>query len=211
MKRCPQCHRTYSDETLSFCIADGQLLSASYQDPAATLPLNPRVTGATQTVVFPAPLSPEKAKSIIRRNWIAGAVGLPIGALALAIQISTIPDSGNQPFAMLAFAAALGALIYGYMFWSCFWGFPTVWRWWRSVAAKLYALFSRVEFTTIVTMFVVALGLLTLPLALGVVLLYFYSLFWVGFFYSFFGGGVYQFLKTRKIAKSNALAVDSRA
>jgi len=43
------------------------------------------------------------------------------------------------------------------------------------------------------------------------VLLYFYSLFWVGLFYSFFGGGVYQFLQTRKIAKGNALEIDSRA
>jgi len=210
MKRCPQCNRTYSDATLSFCIDDGQLLSASYDDPAATLPLTPRVTDA-QTLVLPAPLTPEKARAIIRRNWIAGAVGLPIGALILAIQISTIPDSRNQPFGMLAFAGALGAAIYGYMFWSCFWGFPRVWRWWRSLATKFYALFSRVEFTTIVTVLAVALGLLVLPLALGVVLLYFYSLFWVGFFYSFFGGGVYQFLQARKIAKSNALEIDSRA
>ena len=204
MKRCPHCNRTYSDESLSFCIADGQLLSASYHDPAATLPLKPRVTDAAQTLVLPAPLTPEKAKAIMRRNWIVGAVGLPIGALILSIQISSIPDNGNQPFVMLAFAAALGAIIYGYMFWSCFWGFPKVWRWWRSVATKVYALFNRVEFTTIVTVVFLMLGLLALPLALGVVLLYFYSLFWVGFFYSFFGGGIYQFLQTRKIAKGTA-------
>lgn len=201
MKRCPECERTYSDESLSFCIADGQLLSASYHDPAATLPLKPRNTDAAHTLVLPAPLTPEKAKAIIRRNWIAGAVGLPIGAFAMGIQISAMPDSGKQPFAAMAFTAALGGLVCGYMFWSCFWGFPKVWRWWRSVAAKFYALFSRVEFTTIVTVLAVALGFLVLPLALGVVLLYFYSLFWVGFFYSFFGGGVYQFVKTRKIAK----------
>ena len=30
MKKCPHCHRTYSDETLSFCLEDGALLSASY-------------------------------------------------------------------------------------------------------------------------------------------------------------------------------------
>ena len=38
--------------------------------------------------------------------------------------------------------------------------------------------------------------------ALALVLVYFYSLFWVGLFYSFFGGGIYQFLQTRKIAKA---------
>lgn len=30
MKKCPQCNRTYSDETLSFCLEDGALLSATY-------------------------------------------------------------------------------------------------------------------------------------------------------------------------------------
>lgn len=29
MKKCPACNRTYSDETLSFCLEDGSLLSAS--------------------------------------------------------------------------------------------------------------------------------------------------------------------------------------
>lgn len=36
MKQCPQCNRTYADETLTFCLADGALLSAPY-DSAATL------------------------------------------------------------------------------------------------------------------------------------------------------------------------------
>lgn len=35
MKRCPLCNRTYADETISFCLADGELLSAPY-DPQAT-------------------------------------------------------------------------------------------------------------------------------------------------------------------------------
>src|SRR5262245_9617192 len=30
MKRCPSCNRTYSDESISFCLADGSLLSAPY-------------------------------------------------------------------------------------------------------------------------------------------------------------------------------------
>ena len=38
MKRCPACNRTYADETFSFCLADGTLLSAAY-DPHATLSL----------------------------------------------------------------------------------------------------------------------------------------------------------------------------
>jgi len=38
MKKCPTCDRTYADDTFSFCLADGALLSASY-DPDATLVL----------------------------------------------------------------------------------------------------------------------------------------------------------------------------
>ena len=30
MKRCPTCNRTYTDDTFSFCLADGTLLSAPY-------------------------------------------------------------------------------------------------------------------------------------------------------------------------------------
>jgi hypothetical protein len=36
MKKCPQCKRTYADDSFSFCLADGALVSASY-DPDATL------------------------------------------------------------------------------------------------------------------------------------------------------------------------------
>lgn len=38
MKKCPICKRTYSDDTLSFCLEDGTLLSAAY-DPEDTLVL----------------------------------------------------------------------------------------------------------------------------------------------------------------------------
>jgi hypothetical protein len=33
MKRCPACNRTYSDEAMTFCLADGSLLSAPYDSP----------------------------------------------------------------------------------------------------------------------------------------------------------------------------------
>jgi TonB family protein len=33
IKRCPECNRTYSDESISFCLADGALLSAPYDTP----------------------------------------------------------------------------------------------------------------------------------------------------------------------------------
>ncbi len=36
MKVCPTCNRTYSDDTFTFCLNDGALLSAPY-DPQATI------------------------------------------------------------------------------------------------------------------------------------------------------------------------------
>ena len=38
MKKCPECSRTYADDTFSFCLADGALLSAPF-DPNTTLVL----------------------------------------------------------------------------------------------------------------------------------------------------------------------------
>jgi hypothetical protein len=51
MKQCPTCKRTFNDETLTYCLADGSLLSAPY-DPDATqrLPLA-RPTEAPPTEV----------------------------------------------------------------------------------------------------------------------------------------------------------------
>ena len=202
MKRCPACNRTFSDETLSFCIADGQLLSASYDGPA-TLPLKPaRATDGAVTEIIPSALSPERARQIIRRNRIAGLVGVPIGAIIMLIMLSSDPQSQNQPIAGLIAAGAFGALIYGYMFWSSFFGFPKVWSWWRTPVRKLYQLANRIEFNSAVTVVLILAGVCALAPAIALVLIYFYSLFWVGLFYSFFGGGIYQFLQTRKIAKA---------
>jgi hypothetical protein len=54
MKSCPTCKRTYADETLTFCLADGSLLSAPY-DPHETLHLPaPRVTDPIPTPPLPS-------------------------------------------------------------------------------------------------------------------------------------------------------------
>ena len=57
MKRCPTCNRTYSDETLSFCLADGALLSAS-EDPQATLVLTDS-PDVQETLRLPASQAPQ--------------------------------------------------------------------------------------------------------------------------------------------------------
>jgi hypothetical protein len=61
-----------------------------------------------------------------------------------------------------------------------------------------------VHFNTMVTVLVVLLGVFLFAPALAIVFLYFYSLFLVGLAYSLFGGGIYRFVQTRKIAKAGS-------
>ncbi len=46
MKRCPQCNRTYSDDTFSFCLEDGVLLSAPFNSEKTLVLKTPLRTGA---------------------------------------------------------------------------------------------------------------------------------------------------------------------
>lgn len=51
MKRCPTCDRTYADDSTTFCLADGSLLSAPY-DPGATQRIPVRLTSPPPTEVL---------------------------------------------------------------------------------------------------------------------------------------------------------------
>jgi len=206
MKRCPQCNRTYADETISFCLADGQLLSPSF-DLAATMPLGPaRATDGTPTQIIQVGPSPERARMLIRRSWIVGALGVPCGVIIMLIQFSTVPGNEQQPLAALVAAGALGGLIYGYLFWSAWWGYPAVWRWWRGFIRKpLQFITSRLDFNGAMMLVTIIVGICLLAPALAIVFLYFYLLFLVGFAYSLFGGGIYQFFQAKKIARNSGI------
>lgn len=52
MKSCPACNRTYTDETLSFCLEDGSVLSAPYDAADKTLEISaPRDTDSVLTKI----------------------------------------------------------------------------------------------------------------------------------------------------------------
>lgn len=57
MKQCPACNRTYADDSITFCLADGALLSASY-DPDATQRIPARLTSPPPTEVLTAQPAP---------------------------------------------------------------------------------------------------------------------------------------------------------
>jgi hypothetical protein len=55
MKTCPTCNRSYTDDTLSFCLHDGSVLVSSTDDPQATqrIPVPPNTTPSASTLVYP--------------------------------------------------------------------------------------------------------------------------------------------------------------
>lgn len=57
MKQCPTCNRTYADETLTYCLADGSLLSAPYDSAATQRIPTSRPTNPSPTEVLPSNLS----------------------------------------------------------------------------------------------------------------------------------------------------------
>jgi TolB-like protein len=48
MKRCPQCHKTYTDETLNFCLDDGEWL-VSHDEPATAILHDTDASGEART------------------------------------------------------------------------------------------------------------------------------------------------------------------
>jgi hypothetical protein len=92
MKRCPQCHRTYADESITFCLADGALLSAPY-DPEATQQIPfARFTNPTPTEILPStysqPIQPKGSPKIIYP--VVALMALLIIALAGIILVPLI-------------------------------------------------------------------------------------------------------------------------
>jgi hypothetical protein len=108
MKRCPECHRTYADDTLSFCLVDGSILSAPYENQA-TRPLYNKASQfptekmpdilkqaestpspfPTMPAGLPPPLIPElKRNSPLEKRSIKP--WLALGVLALIILIGLI-------------------------------------------------------------------------------------------------------------------------
>jgi PAN domain-containing protein len=78
MKTCPSCHRSYSDETMKFCLDDGTSLVREFtspDNPGATLVLpDSRVIKSAPTVAGPQPTLPYNAGQM-RMN--PGAFGAP--------------------------------------------------------------------------------------------------------------------------------------
>ena len=80
IETCPTCKRAYSDETISFCLADGALLSAPYDRSGPPTEVLPASLVPTQAAVQPTPMPtiaapPPKPPRVTRADSAAPASG----------------------------------------------------------------------------------------------------------------------------------------
>lgn len=105
MKRCPQCNRTYADETMAFCLADGALLSAPLE-PHATYRLpGPKNTNEAPTEVFPGDFNSSKSRGQDRPKSFYVAVALVAVLLVGAILLFVVKTQ-NSNFPQMAAASS---------------------------------------------------------------------------------------------------------
>jgi hypothetical protein len=94
MKKCRHCDRTYADETLTYCLADGALLSAPY-DPSATLVL-PSSTRAP-LAAKPSPTKRSDAQAILpKRNFnLSHVIILVLAMLLVGTAVALVYERGK--------------------------------------------------------------------------------------------------------------------
>lgn len=83
MKRCPSCNRTYSDETISFCLADGALLSPSYDSAREQGP--------------PTEIMPPQTRPAVPPTQSSNTVMPTIASLPVAHDFSPRAVTGTRP------------------------------------------------------------------------------------------------------------------
>jgi TonB family protein len=118
IKTCPICNRTYSDETISFCLADGALLSAPRDQSGPPTEVLPASLAPTQRATQPTPMPtiatpPPKPPRVTRADSAAPAnsgarrlllafAGLALIALLLAVGYKILTRKLGQEEAVAA-------------------------------------------------------------------------------------------------------------
>lgn len=180
---CAQCHKTACRQ----CIEDigGILLCMgclSIRQHEAEL--EEQAVGYDRQVII------QRAQNRIRWSWVVGGLGLIVGIFPGLLQASEAvkrDDLGALSGIALPFIVLFFIIVTGYLFWSMFWGTPVVWGWTR----KFVNNFSMPSFDASLPVLIILLSCcLSLPLSVAI-------------YYSFFGGGFYQYFKYRRMAAGN--------
>jgi hypothetical protein len=116
MKLCPHCNRTYSDDSLRFCLDDGTVLT---RDPNATLPYGP-ITHETVTrppvVVSQQPRSPHVPA--MAPSLPTNPVHAPVHAIPPSSSSSPILTAGVVLIVLFLFILTVVGIVFIYKYWN---------------------------------------------------------------------------------------------
>lgn len=112
MKLCPQCNRTYSDDSLRFCLDDGTVLA---RDPNATLPYGPTTGETVPPPVIVAHQPPSRHVPVFISNPVTNR---PAPAITPANPSSPILTAGVLLIAGLLLVLTLVGLAFVYTYWK---------------------------------------------------------------------------------------------
>jgi hypothetical protein len=98
MKRCPVCNRTYTDETLNFCLEDGTTLVASATSGFGSMPQQNQPSQSWQPQIQNVAPPRKKSKAWL---WILGILGVVgvlgfVGLFGLLALIGSLADNNNN-------------------------------------------------------------------------------------------------------------------
>lgn len=126
MKRCPACRRTYTDDSLTFCLEDGSTLLAESHNssdlPATLIIPDPRVTAparqdARSPVPSPAYTAPPTWPPAVGQQAYAAAPSTPVGkGIALSSLLCAIAAFLLLVFCIFGGAAGVADSLLGGVF-----------------------------------------------------------------------------------------------
>jgi hypothetical protein len=132
----------------------------------------------------------QQARKRIRRSYICGCLGLIFFSIVAVMSAGENTSAPIPWLFMIPFAA--------YLCWSIYWGFVWFWPKWRSGVRRLrqalsgWTLIARPFVWVMLAIFYVTLYL-SIPLSIAI-------------YYGVFGGGIFQFLKHRRLAAADRVA-----
>ena len=112
MKQCPACSRTYSDDALNFCLEDGEMLTAYFQEPPPQFAPDPPPTVMMNEARVTNPSAwPAEPRSAPPAPWQAQQVqGQPGLYAPMAVSTPT------QTLAITSLCLGVGSITVG---WCC--------------------------------------------------------------------------------------------
>lgn len=126
-----------------------------------------------------------EAKRRIRRNWILTAVFSLIGIPAM---MKLFTSGSDVPTVAKVLGIPGSCVLAPYLIWASLWGIPAAWRWWKGLFRDTSAFI----FTSGFGWVLLAVGFLVIPLEFG-------------YAYGVFGGAVYEYRNTKRIAAGAVL------